>query len=692
MSPVSITAKAQPTQTHQLKMSSPLELFPLLILEHISECLDDQSATRQSLRAFSLTSRSCYAATESQRFSQIEIKIRDPQYLESTVRRCNDILVGGKQRHVRRLKFSEFMTTEDEDIAVKTGRHRQKENLYEEKSDEWNARHYFQMHDFCRPSHEDTWYGACSIRKPHSESWDLLAHFIGAFSGLRDIVWAAGWYIPPSVLSVSAERRIRLHVHHFYLPSLVQERDPPEPVSSHDYALCTLPSLYSITVRASPLVPGGRVNYTQEAVMQMVAGLAPNLAHVCIVPKVGSGELDSGLDQSILLGRPNWKGFFPGQLNSMQRSKSVTARSSSSSRGKLQTLVFPGYVLDGIDHWARHTDFSCLRSLSMPWNHRDGIALAAIASQGSFKSLKKLHLSGIDEDETEPSQQAEVNLLFSSCSPLDRLDISGYISATTFNIITRQHGPSLRALKVSPDFSPGHDKEQLQSLLVTFSAPVLEELAVHSPYLTHLDIPISRTRGDKHEVAIYRALSKFPRLEHIALGLGFRVTPDTEFWDDERDGPHPLEVAEGESSKIPLVYLEEAFSNSAIDEKLARSIFELIAGDGRRALRYLRLQPFRKMDRGDPGNDFIFLSTLRWFNCSFVCKRDSQGPSGVMVHELDLEGLANGEKQWREMMNSTEEDLWYGEEAYVAAFKAIWPQKTKEWWRDWKSLSLDLGE
>ena len=57
-----------------------------------------------------------------------------------------------------------------------------------------------------------------------------------------------------------------------------------------------------------------------------------------------------------------------------------------------------------------------------------------------------------DEDETEPSQQAEVNLLFSSCSPLDRLDISGYISATTFNIITRQHGPSLRALKVSPDF------------------------------------------------------------------------------------------------------------------------------------------------------------------------------------------------------------------------------------------------
>ena len=330
--------------------------------------------------------------------------------------------MGGKHRHVRRLKISDFMTAEDEDIAVKMGQHRQEENMYEEKSDEWINRHYFHVHDFCRPSHEDMWYGACSIQEPHSESWNLLAHFIGTFTGLRDLVWAAGWCIPPSVLPVSAERRIRLHVHHFYLPSLVQERDPPKPVSAYDYTLCTLPSLYSISFRASPLVPGGRVNYTQEAVMQMVAGLAPNLAHVCVVPTTGSGELDPGLDRTYLLGRPDWKGFFPGQITSTQELENVTACSSSSSQGKLQTLVFPMNVPDGIDHWARHTDFSCLRSFSMPWTHRDGIALAAIASQGKFKSLKKLHLYNIDQYDT--AQQAEVNFLFSSCSPLERLDIN----------------------------------------------------------------------------------------------------------------------------------------------------------------------------------------------------------------------------------------------------------------------------
>ncbi|KAH7385052.1 hypothetical protein BKA64DRAFT_156501 [Cadophora sp. MPI-SDFR-AT-0126] len=675
-------------------MTSPLESLPLLILERISEYLDDQSATRHSLRAFSLTSRSCYAATESQRFSQIEIKIRDPQYLKSTVRRWNDILTGGQHRHVRRLKISEFMTTEDDAFAVRTGRRRRKKYLYEEEGDEWNTRHYFQMHDFCRSSDEDMWYGAYAIREPHSESWDSLSHFIGAFTGLRDLVWAAGWYIPPGVLSLSAERRIRLHVHHFHLPSLVQVRDLPMHVSAHDYALCTLPSLYSITVRASPLVSGGNVNYNREAVMQMVVGLAPNLAHVCIVPTMGSGELDPGLDQTVLLGRPDWNGFFPGQINSTQELEGVTARSSSSlsSRGKLQTLVFPENVPDGIEHWARHTDFSCLRSLFMSWERRNGIALAAIASQGNLKSLKKLCLFGIDEDETEPSQHTDINLLFSSLNPLERLDASGYIGPTTFDIITRQHGPGLRALKISSNLPRALVGRE--SLLVTFSAPVLEKLAANSPHLTHLAISINRTRGDKHEVAIYRALSKFPRLEHVALGLGFRIGPDDESWDEESNGPHPLQFAfeERESSKIPLVYLQEAFSNGAIDEKLARSIFEVMAGGGRSTLRYLRLQPFRKMEVGDPGDDSIFKSTLIWFNRSFACKRDNHRPSVVTVHELDLEGLAEGEEQWSIMASSTDEDLWYGEEAYVAAFKAVWPPKTKEWWRDWESVPLDLEE
>ncbi|KAH6718170.1 hypothetical protein BKA61DRAFT_716884 [Leptodontidium sp. MPI-SDFR-AT-0119] len=678
-------------------MTSPLELLPLIILERISEYLDDQPATRQSLRAFCLTSKSCHAATESQRFSQIELKIRYPQYLHSALTRWNDILAGGQQRHVRRLKISEFETAEDKDMARKTGRHRQKEDLYKEAGDEWNTRHYFQVHDFCRPSYEEMCYDVCGVRISQSESWDALSHFIGELPGLQDLVWAAGSYVPPGVLSITAERGIRLHVYDFYLPSLVQAREAPEPISTQDYTLYTLPSLYSITVRASSFVPGGKVSYIQDAVIQMVARRAPNLAHLCMVPTTGSRELGSDLDQTVSLGRPNWKGFFPEQVDSTQELEGVTARSSSSSRGKLQTLVFPMYVPGGIEHWARHTDFSRLSSLVMSWERGNGIALTTIASQGNLKYLKKLRLFCINDDETKSSQHADINLLFSSLNPLERLDASGYIGPTTFDIITRQHGPGLRALKISSCLP--YDLDGRESLLVTFSGPVLEKLAANSPHLTHLDISINRTRGDKHEVAIYRALSRFPRLEHVALRLGFRVGPDGESWDKESNGPHPLQLAaeERDSSKIPLVYLQEAFSNGAIDEKLARSIFEVIAGGKRNTLRYLRLQPFRQMTPGDPGNDSIFRSTLIWFNRSFVCKRDSQRLSEVTVHELDYLAdfgcLADGEEQWSYMASATtDEDFWHGEEAYVAAFKAVWPPKTKEWWRDWESLPLDLGE
>ncbi|KAK0099483.1 hypothetical protein ONS96_008320 [Cadophora gregata f. sp. sojae] len=570
---------------------------------------------------------------------------------------------------------------------------REKEDLYEETGDEWNDGQYFQVHDFCRPSHEEMRDNKWRVQKSPSEFWDALSHFIGELPGLQDLVWAAGSYVPPGVLSITAERGIRLHVYDFYLPSLVQAPEAPEPISTQDYTFCTLSSLYSITVRGSSFTRDGKVSYIQEAVVQMVAGGAPNLKHVCMVPVGWSGEVDSHLEDTVW--RPKWKGFFPGQVDSSQKLKGVTARSSLSSRGKLQTLVFPMYVPGGIEHWAHHTDFSRLSSLFMSWERGNGITLATMASQGNLKCLKKLSLSCIDDDETESSQHEDINLLLSSLNPLERLDASGFIGPTTIDIITRQYGPGLRALKISLAIPYG--LERRESLLATFSAPVLERLAANSPHLTHLDISINRTRGDKHEVAIYQALSRFPCLEHVALRLDFRIGPDDEFWDEESSGPHPLQFA-GEtrdSGKIPSVYLQEAFSNSAIDEKLARSIFEVIAG-GRNTLRYLRLQPVRKMAPGYPGDDSIFTSVLIWFNRSFVCKRDSQGPSGVTVHEVDMAGwstVAHGEEKWSNMASATtDEDFWYGEEAYVAAFKALWPPKTKDWWRDWESLPLDLGE
>ena len=510
-------------------MVSTVENLPLTILERICEYLDDGSTTRPSLLAFSWSSKSCYTAATAQRYSQIQIQISDPESLIRSLSRWNASLSNGLHRHVRRLKISSFATTETRILRATTRRPR--EDLHEEESDKWNSQHYFQMHDFCRPSEDSLQYGERNIQDPYSDSWVLLSDFVRRLSGLQDLIWTAGSSIPPSILSAISQIRCRLHVHDFEIPSLIQERDNPQPVSPEDYALCTFPFLASIVARVGSFESFGKLNFIEEAIMQMASGLAPNLTHLCVISEGEAGELD--IDKAIELGKPDWKGFFLDRTSSHENSEQVTTRSST--LGRFRSLVFPDYVPRGVDYWARITEFAVLQCLVMPWILSYGTSLAGIASRGELKSLQKLELLSI-EDETAGSQDA-LNLLLSSLSPLHRLDLGGYVSPSSFQIVIHRHGPGLRALRVQPQ----RDEHERNPLVVS-SAAVLAELASHSPHLTHLSLPISRTRGDNREVAIYRSLSKLPHLEHLCLRLDYCIGPDEEFWDEEKDGRASLEL------------------------------------------------------------------------------------------------------------------------------------------------------
>lgn len=242
---------------------------------------------------------------------------------------------------------------------------------------------------------------------------------------------------------------------------------------------------------------------------------------------------------------------------------------------------------------------------------------------------------------------------------------------------------------------PERDEESGKSLVI-FSAFVLQQLALHSPRLTHLSIPITRSRGDQSEVGIYRALSHIPRLEHVHLRLEYSIGPDEQFWIEESNDRPPLshKFSVGDTDKIPVDDLKEAFSNGAVDEKLAKGIFNLVAGEGRNALRYLRLEARRKAlqtSHNAPGTgDGQFENTLRWFNRSFVCTRDVHSDNEVVLLELDQKRVADAEELWIFLMS--DEEKWWGEEVFIEAFKSLWPQKTEKWWRDWESLPLNLGE
>ncbi|MAD82252.1 MAG: hypothetical protein CL912_04755 [Deltaproteobacteria bacterium] len=81
-------------------INNPITRDSSLILERICEYLDDETAKRRALFAFSRTSKICSTAAEGQRFSRIEIRIRDPSELETTMKSWNVKLAGERHRHV----------------------------------------------------------------------------------------------------------------------------------------------------------------------------------------------------------------------------------------------------------------------------------------------------------------------------------------------------------------------------------------------------------------------------------------------------------------------------------------------------------------------------------------------------------------------------------------------------------------
>jgi hypothetical protein len=454
-------------------------------------------------------------------------------------------------------------------------------------------------------------------------------------------------------------------MHCFRLPSLVQHRDRPQPIDPDDYALATSPSLFSIVVSVKGFDDDGDVEYTEEAVMRMVGGIAPRLAHVRMwYDRVGD-SLSSR--EAIRLGKPAWSGFFPGTAETDQLPV----------LGSLRSLVLIGYINQTkLDSWRRSTDFAKLRGLTIPWNSQSCITLAEMAIRGDLDSLHTLGLSEIKAKTQE--KQETLNRLFENLKPLQRLDIGRLISEETFDIILRRHGGTLRKLSVY--LCRG---EESQFPLMVFSEAVVQRLAEQCPNLEQVELPIDRTRGDDRETGTYRALSRVPRLKRAFLKLWFSIGPDKQRGEEVREGEPELSTGSfGET--IHFVYLREAFSNSAIDSTLALSIFNLISSGG--SLRHLRLEISRKAGSREPGVfAFPFTYILRWFGRNWVCKRDAQGR--VTVREFDKGETIRAGEEWKH------HEEWQGweEEVYLKAFKDIWPQKTSEWWKDWKSLPLSDG-
>jgi hypothetical protein len=219
-------------------------------------------------------------------------------------------------------------------------------------------------------------------KQAHTRACRPLAEPIAKLLGLRDLTWDYPLQVPRTILvSLEQNPRVRLNVPMFSPRSLIRPRDQPQQVDCDELALATSPSLYSISVEYSSGNTLRHVNHNKEAILQLVAGLSPNLRHVEMVHRaldLEGAEWDRERDRHWLLPVPPWEGLVPTE-----------AYESVRRHGLLTKLSLGGHVhLRELQIWRQQTQFSLLQSLTIAVTLEVGAAVMLWTWRTAANSLK----------------------------------------------------------------------------------------------------------------------------------------------------------------------------------------------------------------------------------------------------------------------------------------------------------------
>ncbi|ETS79157.1 hypothetical protein PFICI_09010 [Pestalotiopsis fici W106-1] len=569
---------------------------------------------------------------------------------------------------------------------------------------------------------------AFDLRDNDTNLVHLLPTFLSRVTVLQDLVWAPS-QIPSRVVDMLATQfpQCRLHMHRFQLGSLWMHRDQvPQPISSQDWALVTSPNLCTAVAYCNSSDHKGNLGFLWPAVMDMVAGVAPSLQHVTFRPGPASAAL--GLLEARYGGRPPWAGFHPdlasgsGDGHDTRNCEDASRGTGEKTRGALRSLVYRQAVTDEeMLQYSERTDLTKLSHLTLRKTASQSLPLPTLAAQaraGEFCNLTSLCLQQMGP---RGEHLGALNDILENIGPLKHLCLEGFVGNNSFNIILRRHGKTLRSLHLDSRGLFSENDERKPSELLRMTAAEVQRIAEFCPYLTEIEIPVSRSHGDAREVALYRALSQLGRLKRAWLHLCFWVGPDENASDDV---PEEDMYQSWENAAVTLPHLKDAIVDCAIDGTLARSIFNVISDEGNARstrsaattsfsnLRWLRLDVRREIGRfATPGyEEPDFDGLLDLFTRSWVVERreeshddkdgevlsqaaspPSQNASGIVVTGLDEERAQRAAKEdW------PEHDEWQHDsrKTFKTAFEELWqPDMNKpQWWNDWRSFPLQMSE
>lgn len=514
------------------------------------------------LSALAHTNRVLYFATESKRFSTIRIYTRDGKLIHDNVTRTGEVL--GLRRIKHKVRMLEF-------VDQQWGRNRQAKDAgdMDSPAGSLGGARIFGAQEMTRPpnSHRDD---------PSADPWVPVVKLLSQMEALNDVVWACTYAMSGAVLDAIHEHhpKCRLHVHAFSLPDMYEWHEQEEPTfgnPGHDEETREM----QLRVAKSPCLHSVLGPRIQEVHYHSFWGEL-RLLRILSLSNIGVRHLYEHEGDRVP-GQREWEMIPCASENSVRpwddfRTHHRTSASEDSqgrtNKVPLQSLQ-TGCLLNAADlhKWTHVIDTSALTTLDL-WHGRisrldsakDELpsALASLAEAGSLKALRVLaiNLAAIPADPSEweewingdqqwipedwPSGDAAMGRLLRALSPLRTLRVRGAREKTLAGII-------------------GHHGTGLDTLVLTsthVSLPVLQQLSRNCARVRVLRVGLMRTEGDEIEVLAYEALGAMPRLETLTLDL------------------HVL----GPELTLSTLEISRALCNAAVDEALARAIFNVVKG------------------------------------------------------------------------------------------------------------------
>lgn len=638
--------------------------MPLETLQNLAGCLAD--SYRPSLYAFSLTSKACHQACALFIFRQINLKLRSRQALqhdvESLIKRLSHT---DSARHVHSISLKGFMDarTQNDDLGMTNTDHlgwwtdlRGNETVPRQETIYSGG--YFAYDDSVIEEDSD-----------EDRAWAPVVNFIRTLPSLEKLVYDCLDQFPPSLLSALHKYHPKCKLYHMTLRLHTLLWDTPHP---YEMALATSPCLYSIRVLCVRRDLEGDDDFNQEATMELVAGLASNLKEVTVIncfPYRGHRFTDA---------RAQWKGL-PGYVSGM-----VGSLTSLSLFRSAEYFWEPEHI----STWAKFTDFGSLHRLTIggPSDRGiDGEMMGLITRNHSFPRLKALCvcLERNDPDGVRPEYGDDAAAFFSAFEPLTQLSVSGPLEPKILDAMLHRHGRTLKELMLYPrerEFRGDSDRNREEIPMVLTKQHILQ-IQAECPALEDLAIPVKRMQSSAAEVDIYRSLAKMEHLQSLLLIL------DCSEWRVKRDSTYDPAFDEEDSRPGQFGYkrgvLRELLMNCAVDEALARSIWETTRG---KRLESLKLWTTGAGQFGT-GQIHIAEDFYTHMSRSWLIKRVPRDDKEVVL----VKELGRAEREAKDAYRRT-----VGSKGprpkEMEVFRRIWPSKegSESWYDDWSSVPLQV--